>query len=391
MMIQYKMDKAFEKICLLLLFLFAISFMNWAGYIICAVFFVFLFVVARYPLLLDRNFFILLFFSIFYYTNFTLNWGFGVKETIWYLLAPWWCYLCGKWYVVYASGGDPLRKLTLILAGGFFLHGVLNVFAYVQTYGIVYVLSTTYRITVDFWRGDVISVTASSLYYVPLMTFAIGCLFLGSTKRGKAASWLVILLGALANVLYANRTAFVIIALLFVVGVIMILFRKNNVKAWVGVSMLTVVLAAVWTSDLGGLRSWVSGLRVVERFTGNDMGRVSLWIDFLGSDWWRYPFGGNRIGQRYVHNLWLDILRTVGILPFLLLIVFTVCSLFDIKRFFKNCGRRDWVYGFMLAGILLSCAVEPVMSANPYYVMLWVMLMGGINGMSLRPATLEER
>ena len=64
MMNQYKMDKAFERICLLLLFLFAISFMNWAGYIICLVFFVFLFVVARYPLLLDRNFFVLLYNSL---------------------------------------------------------------------------------------------------------------------------------------------------------------------------------------------------------------------------------------------------------------------------------------------------------------------------------------
>lgn len=391
MMDQYKMDKAFEKICLLLLFLFAISFLNLAGYIVCAVFFVFLFVVARYPLLLDRNFFILLFFSIFYYANYALNWGFGVKETIWYLLAPWWCYLCGKWFVVYAPGKDPLRKLALTLAGGFFLHGVLNVFAYVRSYGIVYVLNTTYRITVDFWRGDVISVTASSLYYVPLMTLAIGYLFCGSVKKMKVLAWFVIVAGAAANVLYANRTAFIIIAVLFTAGAVLALFRKNSMKAWFTAAALLAVVLLLWVTDLGGIRTWVTGLRVVERFAGGDTGRISLWVEFLRSDWWKYPFGGNRVGTRYVHNLWLDILRTVGILPCLLLLVFTVCSLADIKRFCKWGGRRDWIYVYMIAGILLSSAVEPVMSANPYYVMLLVMIMGGINGVTIRSETLEER
>lgn len=389
-MIQPKMDARIEKLCLLVLFLFAISFLNLAGYIVCVVFLIFLFAIIRYPLLLDGNFFVLLYFSLFYFCNHMIHEGLGFKELIWYLLAPWWIYLCGKWYVAYSTLENPLRRLVMILAGGFFLHGMLNVFAYINTYGISYVLSTPYRITMDFWRGEVISVTASSLYYVPLMTLSVGYLFCGSRKKTKVLAFCVIVLGVMVNVLYANRTAFVILASLIAVGVTARLTKRDSAKAWMGTLLAIAAIIVIWSFDIGGVRTWLVNLRVVERFQDSDMSRFDLWGDFLSSEWWRHPLGGEKIGSRSVHNLWLDTMRSVGILPFLLLVLFTVNSIVDVHRFCTRNGKKAGVYAYMIAGIMLSCGVEPVMSANPYYVMLWIMVIGGINGTRMLPPMNDE-
>lgn len=74
-------------------------------------------------------------------------------------------------------------------------------------------------------------------------------------------------------------------------------------------------------------------LKIVRRLLyGDKSSRFKTWTSYLFSgDWLRYPFGGQKSEFAYhgewVHNLWLDILNKVGLIPFVIAVIFTITSI----------------------------------------------------------------
>jgi len=375
-----------EKIILALLFLFAISLFNLAGYILAGIFIAWFFITLNRKHVLDKAFLALLLFSVAYFLTYALFWPVGVKEVIIYLIAPWGCYLLGQELIAFSKDDRMLYKMTFVLAAGFFAHGVLNFYAYVTTYGV----DSPYRVTVDYWRNDILSVTGCSLYYVPLMSLAIGYLFYGQKRLWKLASLAVISVGVMVNVVYSNRTAMYLVAILTVLGVATSLFRKNaSPKTWLTILFILALVSFAWTTDIMGFRSVILDLNVTKRIVGSDVGRFSVWRDFLTSDWWSHPLGGDRVVLQYgyAHNLWLDTLRTVGFAPFFLLIGFSFMAFFSVSKFYKSAEDGQKPYVYLILGTTISCAVEPIIASNPYYFLMLLMIIGGIKGIFRKQRT----
>lgn len=103
----------------------------------------------------------------------------------------------------------------------------------------------------------------------------------------------------------------------------------------------------------------------------------------------RYPFGGQKSEFAYhgewVHNLWLDILNKVGLIPFVIAVIFTITS---IRSAYGAAVRMKKANHNLLSnqiaslglGALLICMPEPVVDANPYFFFAILMLLGGIKG-----------
>lgn len=379
-----------EKVIYTLLAAFAVSLFNFAGQILAVLLVLFVFFYLNGKISMDSEFVSLIAFSLFYFITYLLFWSAGIKEIITYLIAPWGCYLIGRDIVRYSKDRRVFQKVILILVIGFWLHGMLNLLTCIQKQGLANMLSSPFRITYDFWRQSLISVTGCSFYYIPAIALPIGYLFFGKGKKGMILSWIGLITSLLANYLYANRTAFYIAAILVVLCYLLVLSsRKVSLGHWIMLAVITAAAILVWSLDIYGIRTAIMGSKLAKRVSGDEVGRISVWIKFLKSDWWMHPFGGEKVGDGFAHNLWLDTLRTAGIVPFLSLIVFSVLTVFQFFRFCKKAGNAALPYFIMLAGICLSFLVEPVIEANPYYFLVAIMMIGCIKGWCVSAAPKE--
>lgn len=367
-----------EKILLLLIFMFSISLFNFAGYIL-AVVIIFFFITYGFKCKFDIRTFVLMIFAAFYFINYTIYFEIGVKEIITFALAPWCCYLIGKELNFRFKHKAGTHIFIAILVSGFFLHGVLNTYAYINTFGYDY----HYRIAYDFWRNEIISVTGCALYFIPIMSFAIGVVFSNAKMRYKVISAIAFAIGLWANILYANRTPIYIVLILITIRVVCMLFQyRYSIKAYVISILVAAGMAVCWAYNIAGIKTTIYGLTITKRLTGEDIGRLPIWLDFLKSDWWKYPFGGQHVTIRYnyVHNLWLDTLWTTGYVPFVCLLIFTIMSIVTVKKYYNLFKRDTTVYIYLMVGLGISCMVEPIIDANPYYFLLIVFILGAFEG-----------
>lgn len=371
--------KPTEIIAFLLLALFSVSLLNMGGYFLVALFLFYFVVHFNTKLVIDRKCAVLLLFSVIYIINYSFYWSIGIKEIIIYLIAPWGVYLFGHSFVKNSNSDYAFDIMTVILALGLFVHGMLNFFLTISMYGF----NTGYRISMDFWRKEFIAVTGCSLYYVPLMGLSVGYLFEGKNKFLKMTSILSIVLGMTANLVYVNRTAVYLMAILIIGAILTLIFkRKILLNKLTSILLISILLIFAFTVDLGGIRSFVLNLDVVDRIQQNETGRLNIWLNYIFSDWWLFPFGGKQatVSYGFAHNLWLDVFYTVGYIPFILLVIFTFQSYGIINNFNKSGyhGRKKYIY--LIFAMMISSFVEPVIDSNPYYFLIFIMIIGGMSG-----------
>lgn len=375
---EVKLEKNIEKIILILLFFFAISLFNLAGYILAGIFLLYFFITLRGKYYIDKKTIVLFLFAVSYFFIYALHWSIGIKEIIIFLIAPWASYFMGKEIIENSEENAMIDRITMVMLAGFFLHGVLNLIAYLVVFG----MDSPYRVTIDFWRSEILSVTGCSLYYVPFMSFGIGYIFFGNSKKLKICSFLAVVVGMFANIIYSNRTAVYLVGILIIIATGGLLFHKKaKLSSWINFIAVLFGIALVWIINLGGIQNIIMDLNITRRILGSDVGRFEVWKDFLTNEWIKYPFGGEQFTLKYgyAHNLWLDTIYSVGFIPFLLLLVFTIMALFMIKKF-CSIHQNGKIYTFLFLGVFISFMVEPILVANPYYFIMMLFIIGGMQG-----------
>ena len=156
-------------------------------------------------------------------------------------------------------------------------------------------------------------------------------------------------------------------------------------------ALFFVAIFAIVFLNAFGIQDELLSLKIVRRLLYDDKSsRFKTWTSYLFSgDWLRYPFGGQKSEFAYhgewVHNLWLDILNKVGLIPFVIAVIFTITS---IRSAYGTAVRMKKTNHNLLSnqiaslglGALLICMPEPVVDANPYFFFAILMLLGGIKG-----------
>ena len=101
-------------------------------------------------------------------------------------------------------------------------------------------------------------------------------------------------------------------------------------------------------------------------------GRTLRWQVAIGN-LFKYPFGWtDDIG--YVHNMWLDIAKVSGVIPFFVLVLLTIISFIDLIKLFKI--RRNYVIIMLISfyfAVFMSCFVEPIYGGVQLFLftMIW--------------------
>lgn len=377
-----------ERAVLLVLFLFSLSFLNLAGYLYpLAAAFVLLYRPGQ--LRISAAVAVLALFSVLYFAVYSIHYGLSLNAAVWYLLGPWSAWLMGKTFV--ERGGGPLRLLW-VTAGGMWLHGVLNLWAYLRSgYFDQY---RYYRQSVDFWRGALSNVNATGLLFTFAAALSAGALFSGVRPRRKLAAGLVLLGSVAASVFFANRA--LPLALLVILACCFLFGRRETGGRTRAILLAAAALAAIaLLADVGEIASCLGGLKLVQRLLTDGGGaRLNVWGEFFAR--WNFaahPWGGGAMLKgsdfRYFHNLWLDVYNRTGLFPFLALAAATLCAAMEFFRFRRAAAARGlWdlrrTFTCVAAAAAVNCLLEPILEGNPYYFLILLMYLGAAEGVTER-------
>lgn len=306
-----------------------------------------------------------------------------------YLLAPILGYIIGSNYMQSSTRESVdylLHACFFTIVGGRFLHGLFN-----------FVISKGYqnytRNGIDFWTRTVLSATGQGA----LMTLAGSLLFYGtfliSFKEKPIEKTVVLFMVAcaLANyLLSATRGGLFIGITVFMLESFLFIFiekidKKKKMQVLACLFILIIIGMCVFFTDMFGVRDAFYTSALYQRLghqndiSTSNTGRIQMLIRVIPNAFC-HPFGDGSLNT--AHNLWLDILKQTGWLPFLCLILFTIyCSklIFEVVRMEKQ--KKENKY-FILAVFLSAClnfAIEPIMKGMPYFFAGFCIMMGALD------------
>lgn len=388
-----------QRIELFMLLLLAMAFLNRSGYIFLAMVIVVLFMnINRIKIsVLETE---LLFFGLSYFIFYYHTFGTDFYSIVVYAIGPVGAFLLGKLFVLNSNKPNAMLCLMITLALGMLVHGLLNWYAYWQS---SYVLSYDYlRLSVDFWRKDLVSVTNTGMLFTYSASLSMGILFTQVEKKYKILAILVITICISATVFFANRTLIYVIAIIFLWKCLKLVFSKKTSKQRRNIlvfSMFVFLFILVLVFLLGAeskLYSLISDLKIIDRFDGNNTvdSRFLAWGAFFSDfRFLRFPFGGKMMLKdlvlsngktvNYFHNMWLDTYNVAGIIPFVILLIFTVHIIKKRKEFIRTSQTglqhiTATCFDCMSMGAVLNFSVEPILEGNPYYFLMFIMCLGAM-------------
>ena len=88
-------------------------------------------------------------------------------------------------------------------------------------------------------------------------------------------------------------------------------------------------------------------------------------------------------GLEHAHNVWLDIANAAGVIPFFILLMYTIVSIVDMVKFLRNTQvghELKYIVSGLYISLLLYYMVEPALMANIRFFIPWPYLNGIIRG-----------
>lgn len=229
-------------------------------------------------------------------------------------------------------------------------------------------------------EGDA-SVAGATLIGLNVSLGMIGLpLFLFIDKKNKLirySGFFCFVLSMISVVFLVNRTGIVVALNVLIVSTVY--YNRHRFAKIILYLVLFVIIYFLLTRC--GILSQEILDAYTERNVDLDSGgdRFWRWGDALGKIF-SYPMGWAKTAgtfHSYVHNMWLDVARSAGVLPFLLLFALTIKSLSDMFTLLNQSGD-DVALCFLILNvcILTTSMVEPVMEGAPLYLYLYLMIIG---------------
>lgn len=277
-------------------------------------------------------------------------------------------------------------KYTYSIAIGFFIHAMAN---YIINIG------SQERNTIDIWTGLPRSATLQATMLTMIIGSSFYSIFLIKNKIYKSIMIICISLSLAYNLVLGTRTLIVILIVSFISSWItfMVLNRKkshlliNNTK--IIFTVLGIVLL-IYNSNFIGIKEKIEDTKLLRRINKpysteqSDMYRVQNILCAINNIF-KYPIGGNneKIGNlKYVHNMWLDVANQTGFIPFTLLVIFTVISLWNIIKLVRSNKYTVKLKVFLVGiyiSVLLNLSVEPILQGEPLFYIMFCNIIGMVD------------
>lgn len=323
----------------------------------------------------DKTSILIFLFSVFYTFIVLLKGSGNISECIGYVLGPLSFYFFGKRIVDNASSEENIINCFILITIGACAVLWYNNVEDIVNNGLVNLLRV---IETDNQRE--ISATLQGM----VLSLGIGCLsyticFEFKQKSKSVIMLFISLLSLSCTIHLLNRTGLIIFSLVLLVS---ILFVAREKKSFVFLGAI-LLLASYWAMiEVGILNEDVFAAyedRNANISSGG--GRTEVWL-FSINQLVNNPFGWGRIvideySGGYCHNLWLDVARLSGWLPFGILLYITIDKIREQFCLFRLKG--DSLAGFIInyaLAIQVSSFVEPVIEGVSIYFYLLCLVWG---------------
>jgi hypothetical protein len=322
------------------------------------------------------------------------------SETLAYAAFPL-AFLIGLWVVPDGAEGESSLNLALgAMVIGATIRALINSLLSLNNYGLI----TPARVLPDVWIDVPISATIHTLMAVPLIGSSYYFLILNFKDSWKnlvvrLATVMSLVIIFLFNVSSATRTIFYIFLIVtasFLLNVVF--FRRNKIPlVFMGFILIFISLTVFWTffRDLG----YVLGIEVRANREVLDFGNDSRLSGSIGAlrNFWNASDGGRELSSqlsvRYVHNFWLDAYDLHGLLPFVILILFTLAFFYIVYQIlsFKSISypSRVHILGLSVA-FIVQMMVEPSLSGAPFFFVQLCYLAGVLKSRVISQAELAK-
>lgn len=324
---------------------------------------------------IDSQCVVLVLFSILYaiFGKFT---GFAgsIHQTILCLL-PVAFYLFGSYIIRYFDSERMLLVFILLMLSLYSFEVYSTIIKEISSTGSIVNTSRLF-----YFHGDQSRQLTATLVGLNVSVGMIGVPMCIILKKYRILRWLYLAIGCLSiitTIYLVNRSGLFILFLSLSL-ICIYYYKKQRVRLLFICLSLLFLFMLLKKLGIIGTEVFDAYYRrnSVDLLTGGD--RPRRWLEAL-SDLFHYPFGwadNNGTTSYYIHNMWLDIAKVVGIIPFTLLVLATVMSLNRIPQLFRR--ERDYVAASLLGMhvcFFSSCFLEPVYGGLHLclYVMVWGM------------------
>lgn len=298
-------------------------------------------------------------------------------------------------YIGYLRGFRGYRcwkKDVLIIMFASFIHGFLNML-FNRNINILLIAGRQYR---DIYGGT-ISATLQNLMFILSSSLFFYFLICEKNKKIKISGIFLGVAGAYCSVVSASRTMLVLMLLMFLISLFIYLSLKHNVIfsiIYMGsiIFFLLIISGMVVSFNLFGIKGWFEGTALAQRML-NSSSQNGITENLRWKYSWDilkmlidYPFG-NIPYSHYAHNLWLDVARDAGIVPFVLYILFIILCLKEVFLFcLKNKLYKEKIIFIVSVSIsyVIVFFTEPIMEGTPITFSIFCFLIGGIISLSKR-------
>lgn len=306
--------------------------------------------------------------------------------------------MCAGW-VLYEMGRDRQKnmiRMLLAVAAGFAVHAALNYFIN---------LGRSRFMLRDFFSDLNQSATGLGVINTYVVSLVGYWLFVEKRLTVKLIALACSVPSLLSLLLLGTRTQMIILIIMTALTLLIYTFEKHGKTALLRVAGILAVLAlagvAVYQNDLFGIKSTIDASTLVMRLQDTSVGQLRSDAYRMNSVWngivslIENPLG--HVDHNYFHNMWLDIGRIGGWIPFSGIMAFSVGTLFHLMKIMRGRWIRTelrYLLFCLIIGAMINFLTEPIIEGMVDFFYSHVLIVGMMEAMfydrSLRRTKAKE-
>lgn len=272
--------------------------------------------------------------------------------------------------------------ITLAIVMGMFVHALLNFYAWLQEHNG--------KLWDDFWPDNlcVATTTHSFLAVGAGALIAYGIYYMTKKWYYSILILFVALIANVINIIYDNRMVLSItILILGMNALIYVYLNRKSKKTWyiavLVLIVLMIILGLVFGLNIGNIK----GSLYFQNFMTRDGGiiknvRFQIQAKAISQllSHWKGGVTMELLGFGSTHNYWLDLANHTGLLPFILMVLFTFSAIKDMVLLILSndiSTKLKYLLPSVFMSFFLYHCVEPGGIVRPDYI-LYLTIMAGV-------------
>lgn len=305
--------------------------------------------------------------------------GTSLRWAIYYSFTPIFMYGLGKYYMGRWFSEDNLLLLIFFIGALLSIQHIIITIYDIYYFGII----NPYRdLQILGDESESMAVTQRTIM-LSLSTIGFSLLFYKPTnkfqKKIKTVFIVLAFFGLLCFVHYISRTGLVLSLISLFVGLFICPFGKNKMYYLFFFVLIMCGLIIIMRDTILGIFQLYSEREIEGSSFLDAGGRTAHWtLIFEGI--LTSPFGHK--ANTFAHNMWLDIGKSGGIIPFFFLVWFSLANIIKTIKIARNKHYTVLIRLLILVVtiiFLLSCFTECIHEGVPMYMFFYCMFCGMVN------------